>query len=82
MRVISNDINGDGSPDFVGPRHPTARKPIAPIHHDGTGKFLRPQGPSRGRLIAALDPPAFYLHDPSIGEANEDILLTNGDMME
>jgi len=78
MRVISNDINGDGSPDFVvlvTQQHET----IAQFINDGTGKF-------ETKVLTRAAHPAFgsssiYLHDLD-GDGDEDILYTNGDMMD
>lgn len=78
MRVIKNDANGDGRPDFVAlvtQQHET----ILQFTNDGSGEFTN-------SIIARANHPAFgsssiYLHDLD-EDGDQDLLYTNGDMMD
>ncbi|MEM1443048.1 MAG: VCBS repeat-containing protein [Verrucomicrobiota bacterium] len=78
MRVLPNDADGDGDLDFVAlvtQQHET----IAQFVNDGTGAF-------ETKVIARAAHPAFgsssiFLHDLD-EDGDEDILYTNGDMMD
>lgn len=78
MRVIRNDANGDGHADFV-VLITQQHEAIVQFLNDGTGRF-------ESKLITRAGHPAFgsssiYLHDLN-RDGHEDILYTNGDMMD
>lgn len=78
MRVIRNDGNGDGHSDFmvlITQQHES----IVQFLNDGLGSF-------QSKIITRASHPAFgsssiFLHDLD-GDGDEDILYTNGDMMD
>lgn len=78
MRVILNDANGDELPDFVA-LMTQQHESIVQFTNTGNGTFSN-------SFIARANHPAFgsssiYLHDLD-GDGDEDILYTNGDMMD
>ncbi|MDF1741877.1 MAG: VCBS repeat-containing protein [Verrucomicrobiales bacterium] len=78
MKVIQNDANGDEFPDFVA-LMTQQHESIVQFTNNGDGTFSN-------HYIARANHPAFgsssiYLHDLD-GDGDEDILYTNGDMMD
>lgn len=78
MRVIRNDANGDGAPDFVA---------LVTQQHESIVQFVNTGGGRfENRVITRANHPAFgsssiYLHDLD-EDGDEDLLYTNGDMMD
>ncbi len=78
MRVIANDINGDEKPDFVA-LLTQQHEAIIQFENDGSGKFSN-------RIVTRANHPAFGSSNIQLRDldqdGDEDILYTNGDMMD
>lgn len=78
MRVFPNDPDGDGIPDFVA-LFAQQHEMIVQFANDGTGTFSN-------RILAQANHPSFGSSSIALrdldGDGDEDILYTNGDMMD